>query len=566
MDAGLFAVIPTVVILGPVALLAAVLSAVLGRVHSGLRCWSVLFAVAAMDALLYLVHFAFREAWRDSWLGSPFALWMMLTSTTLAGAVWAWRSTRMAAAPERLAGLRPGLGAVVGVGAIALLGMGIVLHAQQEGYPLFHPSLVIWATAWLSAAHLILQRLLWRRRDVARRLPPAPVAILGALALNCALNGTTTILCADRAIVWSFPAEDKGNIVSRPTVSGEHVYVTVAMNGGGGDSRWGIVYCLDRTTGAKRWSFTDGRQLRPVRSTPCIAGDLLYFGDGLPDSQDGSFYCLDRAAGEKRWQFRTNGPVASDPCLADGRVFFSAGSAGVYCLDAATGIRRWQFDQVVTTSSATIAGHRLYAGGASRGQHELVCLDAARGDPLWRTAVDLPVRAITACGDDLVVVGLGNGTLTRSAEQPAGAVWCLESRTGRRLWRYDLQDGVLAPPVVKAGSVYFGSRDRRCYALDLRAGKPRWECELGSPVVAAPALAGGYLVVAASHGTVYRIRADTGEVRARYDMAKYTRAKPWLLSSLLWDGGQVWFGAGLDDFVGGMVPRLYCLKGDLGRP
>ena len=66
MTAVLLAVIPTVVILGPVALLAAVLSAVLGRVHSGLRRWSALFAVAATDALLYLVHFAFREAWHDS--------------------------------------------------------------------------------------------------------------------------------------------------------------------------------------------------------------------------------------------------------------------------------------------------------------------------------------------------------------------------------------------------------------------------------------------------------------------------------------------------------------------
>jgi hypothetical protein len=94
----------------------------------------------------------------------------------------------------------------------------------------------------------------------------------------------------------------------------------------------------------------------------------------------------------------------------------------------------------------------------------------------------------------------------------------------------------------------------------------RWACEVGSAVVAVPALAGSYLLVASSHGLVYRTRADTGEVQASYDLAKYTRTRPWLLSSLTLEGGRVWFGAGLDDFVGGMVPRLYCLKEDLGRP
>src|SRR5262249_51785851 len=96
MDTGLFAVIPTLVILGPVALVTLLLSAIFGRIHSGLRQWSVLFAVAACDAILYIVHFAFREQWRDSWLGSQFTLWMMLTSTTLAGVLWAWRNRRQA--------------------------------------------------------------------------------------------------------------------------------------------------------------------------------------------------------------------------------------------------------------------------------------------------------------------------------------------------------------------------------------------------------------------------------------------------------------------------------------
>jgi outer membrane protein assembly factor BamB len=563
MGTDLFAVIPTVIILGPVALLTLLLSAVFGRLHSGLQRWSVLFAVAATDAILYLVHFACREAWRDSWLGSPFTLWILLTSTTVAGVLWAWKNSRLESATERWAGLNPGRAALVILAIVALTGAGVVVQSQQEGYPLFHPSLVVWATAWFSIVYLLVQRLRVARQRATCLLLPPPVAVLCALAISCGLYGATT-LCSDRAIVWSFPAEDKGNILSRPLATGEHVYVTVAMNGGGGDSRWGILYCLDRTTGAKRWSYTDDRQLRPVRSSPCLADGRLYFGDGLADSRDGSLYCLEAATGEKRWQFRTQGPVASDPCVADGRVFFGAGAEGIYCVDAATGDKLWQFDQVASDASPSVAGNYLYAGSANGEHHEVLCLAAATGHAVWRAEVELALRAAPLCAGPFVFASLGNGTLTRSADRPAGAVLCFEATTGQCLWRHDVPDGVLAQPIVDQTHVYFTARDSHCYALDRRKGQLRWARDVGAPVLAAPALAGSHLYVASSRGLVYRLHADTGAVEAAYDVAKYTRTKPWLFSSPTAADGCLWFGVGLDDLVGGMVPRVYCLKDDLG--
>jgi outer membrane protein assembly factor BamB len=556
----LIAVIPSVIILGPIALLAAVLSAVLGRVHGGLRRWSLLLAIAAVDAGLYLVHFAFREDWRESWLGSPFTLWMVLASSTLTGALWSWMSSRRETPSERSAHSRPGRGALIGVGMIGLLGLGVVLRSHEEGYPLFHPSLVIWATAWLSAAYLLSVRLLGSRYGSVRLLMPAPAAILGTLALSCGLFGATT-LCRDYALIWSFPAEDKGNILSRPLVSGERVFVTVAMNGGGGDARWGVVYGLDRTTGEKKWSFTDDRQLHPVRSSVCLAGELLYFGDGLADSKEGSLYCLEAATGKKRWQFRTAAPVSSDPCVCGEKVFFSAGGEGVFCLDAITGTKVWQFGEIQNCCGPTICGSSLYAGA----QRELFCLDVTKGQLIWRKPIDLRVQSVTTSGDERLFVSLGNGTLMQSAEQPAGALVCLEARTGRQRWRYDVADGVLAEPTLHEAKVYFASRDRHCYSLDVDQGELRWACELDSPIVTTPALAGPYLLVNSSQGIVYRLRADTGASADRYDVARYTRTKPWLFSSPTVAEGQVYFGAGLDDFLGGMVPRLYCVKADLGR-
>jgi outer membrane protein assembly factor BamB len=564
MNTGLFAVIPTVILLGPVALLTLLLSVVFGRMHSGLRRWSVVAAVAASNTILYLVHFAFREQWRDSWLGSPLTLWLVLTSVALTGVLLAWRTFRRTTPPDRSAALRPGPGVWMGLGGIGLAGLYLVIRSRQENYPLFHPSLVVWGTAWLGLVYLVVQRLLINRGRAGRLLLPPPVLILTALTITSGLYATTN-LCTDRALVWSFPAEDKGNILARPVVSGDHVYVTVAMNGGGGDSRWGIVYCLDRTTGEKRWAFSDARQLRPVQGAPCLAGDRLYVGDGLADSPAGGLYCLDAALGTKHWHFPTNSPIASDPCAADDRIFFTAGPEGVYCLDAGSGAKVWQYDQVRADGSPTLAGRHLYAGGTAGGQNVLLCLEATTGQPVWRTEVALPLRAAPQCSGERVFAGLGNGTWTASADRPAGAVVCLHAATGRSLWQYDVADGVLAQPVVDPARVYFVSRDQHCYALDRGTGQVQWARAVGSPVVAAPALVGSDLYVTASQGLVYRLGTETGRVLATYDVAKYTRAKPWLFSAPVVRDGHVWFGAGLDDFVGGMVPRLYCLKADLGH-
>jgi hypothetical protein len=446
-----------------------------------------------------------------------------------------------------------------------LIGVAVVAYSLEDGYPLFHPILVIWATAWVGFMYLVFLRRLASKGWAAGVLLPTPVVLLGALAINCALYGATT-LCADRSLIWSFPAEDKGNVFAGPLVAGERVYVTVAMNGGGGDRRWGILYCLDKVTGEKVWSFTNDRQMKPAQGTPCLASGRLYFGEGLLDSRECRFYCLEAATGQKLWDFRIGSHSAGDAVVRDGRIFFAAGAEGIYCLDAVTGAKLWQFDQVQVDAGPAVVGRQLYAGGIREGRHEAFCLDTATGHLLWRVPVSFPVQAVAPFASESVFFSLGTGSLTRSADRPAGAVLCLEAQSGKSVWRYEVADGVLSRPAVDEKRVYFGSRDGCCYTVDRRKGKLFWKKDLGSPIVTAPALAGARLYVAASGGPVFSLDAATGEAKGSYDVAKYTRAKPWLFSSPVAADGRLYFGAGLDDLIGGMVPRLYCLKDDLANP
>src|SRR5262249_20581958 len=85
-----FAVIPSFVVLGPVALLAALFPAVFGGLALWLKRWLVLLSVASTNSTLYLLHSWFETDIKSFWWGRALALWLFMGLVTLAGAAWSW--------------------------------------------------------------------------------------------------------------------------------------------------------------------------------------------------------------------------------------------------------------------------------------------------------------------------------------------------------------------------------------------------------------------------------------------------------------------------------------------
>jgi outer membrane protein assembly factor BamB len=573
------AVIPTVVSGGPLALLALLFPAVSAALALRLRRWLVLLAVASLGSTLYLVHAWFWGSWRDSWWGRPPALWATLALVALAGALWSgWRQrAALRVTPE--ATPAPGRGELLVLWAVSLLGLGLLLYCLGRGTvppPPWQELLALAAVAWVGALYASAVRLLAGRRPAAARVPTTECVLLGALACAC-----VGLAAASRpppppaapavAVAWVFEPPQRGAIVSSPLVAGDRVYVAAIRDAG--FSPAGAVYCLDRATGRVRWHFDDGGGLQHMYSSPCLAQGCLYLGEGMHANLRCKFYCLDAATGRKRWHFETAGHIESSPCVANGQVFFGAGAAGVYCLDAATGARRWQFRAALhVDASPAVVGRRLYAGsGVSRSYRapEVFCLDTDTGRALWRVPTPLPAWGSPAPAGDDVFFGLGNGRLTGSAtfpEKPAGALLCVDGRTGRTRWRYDVGDGVLAQPTVAPRHVYFGARDGCCYCLERAAGRLCWQTDLGSPLVTRLARAGHSLYAAASAGRVCRLDADRGTPGWTFDVAAHSGTRPRLFSSPAvaagpGPGGQrdIYFGTELRNPVTSAAV-LYCLR------
>lgn len=135
------------------------------------------------------------------------------------------------------------------------------------------------------------------------------------------------------SVLWS---KETGNTDERayysPVVTAGKLYT---------GSTAGTVYCFDAVTGEREWSFTPDAA---ACSTPAIADNRLYFG-----SCDDHMYCLDATTGKKIWSYQADSyEIRSSPAVAGGLVYFTDdnldGESGkIYCLDAYSGLEVWSY-------------------------------------------------------------------------------------------------------------------------------------------------------------------------------------------------------------------------------
>jgi eukaryotic-like serine/threonine-protein kinase len=366
--------------------------------------------------------------------------------------------------------------------------------------------------------------------------------------------------------LWTFEPAERGAILASPLVVGERIYVPLIRDG---HPTSGAVYCLDRQTGKPIWRFHDGGRMQQTFSSPWLANGRLYVGDGMHQDFHGKLYCLDAGTGRKYWDFATAGHVESSPCVQDGKVFFGAGDDGIYALDVATGRQVWhQASGLHVDTSPAVVGHRLYAGSGTSvacTKTEVFALDTLDGHIIWHEATKLPVWGSPTLDQGQVFYGLGNGRLLEHPERPAGAVICVDSFNGRRLWTWNGSESVFDRPIVDQDHVYFGARDGLCYCLDRTNGHLKWRADVGSAVVASPRFWKGRLYAVGSAGQLCRLRADNGQVEWRWHLGgdAYSKVRAISTPAVAVDhsGGRVCVYVGVELISpAGSLAQFYALR------
>ncbi len=248
----------------------------------------------------------------------------------------------------------------------------------------------------------------------------------------------------------------------------------------------------------------------------------------LPDGavvagHDGALARLD-TKGRALWSFQHPGALSIRPVVTRIGTVVGGDDAGrIWARDARNGKALWSHNTGAPVGeglSATPWGVIVPLLGSARSRGGLGCFSVQDGKEKWRFPANPSDRAA--------------GTATPRFDAATsrvfwcndeGAVFALDARTGRKIWktfaspRKGNHDTVLlrASPVLVGKTLFVGGGDGGLRAFDAQTGRSLWTRWLGEPLSSplGKARFEGRVVVVAGVAPVVLVDAESGEVTAR---------------------------------------------------
>ena len=265
--------------------------------------------------------------------------------------------------------------------------------------------------------------------------------------------------------------------------------------------------------------------------------------------------------------------ITATPVVADGRVF-TMDSRSLISAVGTNGGLLWQTDLTagfdrggdISGGGMAVGGGRLFV---ATGYGELVALDAAAGQVLWRQRLQSPVSGAPAVEGDTVYVatrdgagyavdaangklrwtmaGLPNGIAVVGSAAPAvldrtvvfpfasGELASALKLNGTRTWGapvtgqrpgrgYQGLSGVTGDPVVVGGVIYAGTAAGRTAAIDAGTGERIWTAVEGA--MNPPLVVGGSVFEVNDEARLVRLDAATGAPIWYADMPYFLKDRP----------------------------------------
>lgn len=335
-------------------------------------------------------------------------------------------------------------------------------------------------------------------------------------------------------VLWALKSKD--HYIASPVPLGNRLYVS-----GLGAFNLGNFACLSTDPSTKTrtlWTKSTPYLKLPTVSSPGVFKNYLVFGDGMHQTNGAMLYCMDAGEGAPVWRHAIPGDLVhleGSPTIVDGKAFIGGGAAGVLAIeiDKATvdgkthdlpGLQKLmaQAWKELQAKYDIVKKTDMFAAPPSEDQ-----LPKADPKRLWQEGkdkwhVDAPVNVV------------GDKVLAASAfldKEGVGdrALFCLDAKSGKQLWRAPLKlnpwggPSVSGDTVIVSGStigydvnVLKGAKGFIA-GFNLKDGSPKWMKEITGGVVACAAIAGNSAVVSATDGKVRAFDVDTGDRQWIYD-------------------------------------------------
>jgi outer membrane protein assembly factor BamB len=210
-----------------------------------------------------------------------------------------------------------------------------------------------------------------------------------------------------------------------------------------------------------------GRQLwivKAIQRSRLVAGSSLVFS-----VDDAGITARSAADGSERWTVPLDEPLAAGLTWDNGWLIGGTASGGLLAFRAEDGQLIWRANLPAPLHApVALSGGHVYAPTADA---YVRALRLDTGAEAWKFRLGAAPNEILAL-DTRIYVGSNDNYL-----------YCLDTETGERLFRWPTGADVISQPVIIGRRVYFVSLDNFLYALDARSGSQAWAVRLaGRPI------------------------------------------------------------------------------------
>ncbi|AIE84393.1 PQQ-like beta-propeller repeat protein [Fimbriimonas ginsengisoli] len=292
------------------------------------------------------------------------------------------------------------------------------------------------------------------------------------------------------------------------------------------------------------------RSMQPTSVPP--GGSPVTNGDDIYQSIGGRIYCLDRSTGNKRWQFpqveAIPGVFRTSPVLSNGTLIGVGDNKIVYAIDPATGNSKWSANLPTGALGSPVVAGNLVVVALS--DNSLISFKVGDGSPGWSNpykVFDGLTGTIAASGNNVVLftgrqqmASLNTATqkldwsqtFTQLAPNPSATVVgdtiytnsgpyliALNAGNGMARWQTATPLQLALSPVYSPTGILVTSQDGKLLIIDPVSHKivTKTPIDLGSlPNVKPTSVGNGKFIVPTSNGAINLVDATTGDAQWSY--------------------------------------------------
>jgi len=321
-----------------------------------------------------------------------------------------------------------------------------------------------------------------------------------------------SVLGTDRSLEVDPALADIPVVVPGPIINTEW-----AQSGGNASKTMGHVALGDTLSQAWSVSIGEGSSTRArLASEPMVADGKVFTIDTRATVR-----AFNADTGALVWERQVRGENAPREALFgggvaydSGRIYASNGAGEAAAIDASTGAIVWQVKPGGPLRGApTVAGDNVYVVSQD---NQLYALNTANGETRWTGSGSFELAGVfgtasPAFAQSTVVAGFSSGELTAYRYENGQVVWQdALARTGVSTVVGTISD-IDADPVIDNGRVFAVGQGGRMVAVELITGQRVWELNIAG--ISTPWVAGDWVYVVTDRAQLLAIARSTGRIR-----------------------------------------------------